>query len=106
MSLKNRLKPRLKYIAENVTIHGVKFLASEAHFCYKIVWFVVLICFAYTMQNIILTTLDHSKDDSVVINIDTTYLKWENTFPSVAICFRKGMLKMVCQKCCLHKRLI
>lgn len=44
------------------------------------------------MQNMVFSTLEHSKEDSVVINIDTAYLKWKNSFPSVAICFRKGEL--------------
>lgn len=92
MALKDRLKTRLKYIAQNSTLHGVNFLASDAHICYKMIWFAVLVLFAYTMQNIILTTLEHSKDDSVAINIDTAYLRWVNKFPSVAICFRKGIV--------------
>lgn len=94
MSLKDRLKRRLKYIAQNSSLHGVNFLASDAHICYKMIWLAVLVFFAYTMQNIILETLRHSKEESVLINVDTAYLNWENTFPSVAICFRKGMMRI------------
>lgn len=92
MSLKSRLKRRLKFIAENIGLHGVKFLVSDFHWGYKAIWLTTLMVFLYMMQSIILTTLKHSKSDSVVINIDTAYLRWENSFPSAAICFRKGTL--------------
>ncbi|XP_063708484.1 uncharacterized protein LOC134837064 [Culicoides brevitarsis] len=89
MTLSSRLKRRFKFIGENISIHGVKFLVSDAHIAYKVIWCCTLFWFFFIMQDMIVSTLKHSKADSVAVNIDTSYARWENNFPSIAICFRK-----------------
>lgn len=58
-------------------------------------WIIVLASTICGMLVIFKSTFDRFANDSININVDTMYLRWENTFPAVSFCLVKGNLSIV-----------
>lgn len=87
------MKASLRYLFANSSIHGLKYLASDKEPRWKIFFAQVFwICFIaislFLMCWILFRCFNEYSPTS--INLDTNYLDWNNTFPSVSICLTLG----------------
>lgn len=55
----------------------------------------VLIVSALSMSYIFVLTLQSFEQDVVIVNLDTAYLHWTNTFPAVSVCLARGWFSPV-----------
>ncbi|XP_055538876.1 uncharacterized protein LOC129726190 [Wyeomyia smithii] len=85
------LSSRLKYFADCCSLHGLRYLGNRCKFRGRIFWLCILSCSLTSMSYIFLYTLK-SFDETVNIHIDTSHLRWNNTFPAVSICYTKGRI--------------
>ncbi|KNC28028.1 hypothetical protein FF38_06823 [Lucilia cuprina] len=63
---------------------------NKEHIYYRLFWGVVIIISAWNIIWIFLLTLTRFFSDSISIGIETTYLRWNNTFPAVSFCLTKN----------------
>ncbi|XP_055599892.1 sodium channel protein Nach isoform X2 [Uranotaenia lowii] len=82
-------KRYLKYFVENCSIHGVRYLGERCNVPAKLFWLSMIVCSFTAMGYILLYTLENY-EETVNINIDTSYLRWNHTFPAFSICYLKG----------------
>lgn len=60
-------------------------------FVSSIYWICIIIGSLIGMSLILTYTVDMYENNAITINMDTAYLKWNNTFPAVSFCMLKTM---------------
>lgn len=55
-------------------------------FFQRIYWAIVIIASLAGMALILTYTMDAYDNDAITVNMDTSYLRWNNTFPAVSFC--------------------
>lgn len=85
------VQQRLIFFIENVSIGGVKHLSPKyATSLGRLFWLIMLISSGAGMVFILQLTLKRFYTDVITIDVDTSYLHWDNTFPAISICLTKG----------------
>lgn len=85
------VQQRLSFFIENVSIGGVKYLSPNyATTLGRLFWLIMLISSGAGMVFILQLTLKRFYTDVITIDVDTSFLHWDNTFPAVSICLTKG----------------
>ncbi|XP_058123105.1 uncharacterized protein LOC131294129 [Anopheles ziemanni] len=90
-SLKNRIliRYRMRQAVDNSTINGMKYLGTRCNRYGRSFWVLVLCGSFASMVFILLFTID-TFDETISVSPDTSFLRWNSTFPAISICYSKG----------------
>lgn len=88
---------KIEYFLLNTNLHGLKYLAKNGkddHLIViifrKIFWTFVILVSLFGLAVTLKNTLQDFYADTILINVETNYLGWENHFPAVSVCLQKG----------------
>lgn len=89
------MKSPLTYFFSNSSIHGFKYLVNDnkslwKKFFAKVYWAFFIGISISLMYISLSSSINEFSERATSINLDTNYLDWNNTFPSVSICMTKG----------------
>uniref|UniRef100_A0A182WLX8 Pickpocket n=1 Tax=Anopheles minimus TaxID=112268 RepID=A0A182WLX8_9DIPT len=72
----------------------MKYLGTRCNTYGRSFWVVVLCGSFASMILILLFTID-TYDDTISVNPDTSYLRWNSTFPAISLCYAKGRTNQI-----------
>jgi hypothetical protein len=88
---------RIRNFFSKTHLHGFAYLTDDevkqfmlVRIFRKLFWGSVIILSFMGLSKFMYSTLEEYFTDIVIINVETSYLDWINTFPAISICFRKG----------------
>lgn len=87
---------RIYYYINYGSLHGFRYLSSErCELLGKLYWIAILSGCLFGLSFLLNLTWLSYQQDAININVDTSYLKWNNTFPAISVCIIEGMIELL-----------